>query len=771
MIFFDTETCGLHGPTVLLQYAEDDGDIYLHDIWLEPIENTLEIIRWMTSNTICGFNLAFDWFHICQTYTTLMLFLDQSARPIDLIKEYINHEEQGRFGPCCKPYSAIDLMLHARKGAYQSTMPRDDIRIKRIPTLLAYPLVQELNNRIQLNDIYFAKNSDPKQRWKVFDVKNDLGDIDENFKDVVLKFNPSSALKALASDALNIDTEEIKLFRDVELPRKYFPDELGYAPYAKALLGKLKKNGKKYKPWPYYIKYHVDHWQYNSAARQYASDDVKYTREIYKYFNSPEPGDIDSILACMVGAVRWRGFSVSTEKMKTYLEEGETFLKSFEEVVNHNAAHSCRAYLEEVMSDEEKIVIRQSTKKVILEEISKWTIDEVCSDCNGFGCEKCQYDGLIKSDKRHPAAERAQTILDLRRRQKELENYKKILIADRFHVSLKVIGAKSSRMSGDDNLNAQGIKSVDDVRELFTLADENYQLDGGDFDAFEVSLMEAVYADPLLRRELISGKKIHALFGTFLYPGKTYDDIINTKGTDNDLYKDGKQGVFATMYGGDANTLSNRLGVPIEVAVKAYDGLMNKYVVMRDKRKKFADMFCSMRQPNGIGTKVEWNEPADYIESMFGFKRYFTLENKICKILFDLAENPPKEWLKFKFKVVRRAERGEQQACNCVRSALFAAAFGQQAANMRAAGNHVIQSPGATITKMLQEVIWRNQPVGIYDWLVAPFNIHDEVMTVNDPEISNKVKEDVVAFVESMKEKVPLIGMKWKQNLKNWASK
>ena len=68
-----------------------------------------------------------------------------------------------------------------------------------------------------------------------------------------------------------------------------------------------------------------------------------------------------------------------------------------------------------------------------------------------------------------------------------------------------------------------------------------------------------------------------------------------------------------------------------------------------------------------------------------------------------MGEDPPKEWKELKIKVVRR-ER-VQTACNALRSSLFGAAFQVQAANMRAAGNHVIQSAGATLTKGLQRKI------------------------------------------------------------------
>jgi hypothetical protein len=768
MIYFDTETVGLYGPIVTLQYAEDEGDIFVHDVWLRPIRETLSLIDDLCHQQICGFNLTFDWFHICQLYTTLSMFRDDDIVPIEHVDEYINNEEEARLGLCCKPAAALDLMLHARKGVYQSTMPRKPIRIKRIPTFMAYHVAKWLSDMIPFNDIYFAKNSDPKERWKIRDIKNDANEIDADFKDIVLEFNPSSALKALISDALKINTEEIKLFRQVELPRRYFPVEFGFAPFCKAV-ERVEKF--KYKSWRYYINKHVEHWSVNSAARQYAADDVKYTRLLRHYFGDPEPGDLDSTLACMVGAIRWRGFAIDKEAMRDALKEGKAFLEQYRKVVNHNATESCKSYLKEVMSDTEYMLISKSTKKVLLEEISKWTLDKVCDACGGLGCDVCGLDGVIKTDAPHPAAERAQIIIDLRNKQKELENYKKLILAGRFHVSLNIIGAKSNRMSGADGLNAQGIKHEKTIRKMFTLADVGYQLDGGDFDSFEVSLMEAVYADPLLRKELLSGKKIHAMFGMCLFPGKTYEEVIASKDAAVDMYSLGKRGVFGLCYGGDENTLVTRLGVEPEVAKKAFDLFMSKYVVMRDKRKQFFDMFCSMRQPNGIGTKVEWHEPADYIESMLGFRRYFTLENRICKALFDLAENPPKEWTTIKTKVIRRVERGEQTVCGSIRSALFAAAFAQQAANMRAAGNHVIQSPGATITKMLQEVIWRHQPHGINDWLVAPFNVHDEVMSVNHPSISDAVRCDVETFVSNMKSKVPLISMTWKTNMESWAAK
>jgi DNA polymerase I-like protein with 3'-5' exonuclease and polymerase domains len=102
---------------------------------------------------------------------------------------------------------------------------------------------------------------------------------------------------------------------------------------------------------------------------------------------------------------------------------------------------------------------------------------------------------------------------------------------------------------------------------------------------------------------------------------------------------------------------------------------------------------------------------------------------------------------------------------------LYAAAFGMQAATMRAAANHEIQSSGATITKMVQRQIWELQPAGGHRWFVEPMNIHDEIMCVTEPSLVDRVADVVNQAVESVRDKVPLIKMDWKKSLASWADK
>lgn len=758
MITFDTETCGFHGPIVLIQWAIDDGEIFLHNPWTSTIQSTIDLIEFMATHPggVCGFNLAFDWFHICQMYTVLKLMPDPTAFLDDNIEMYAELEPLGRDGQCVKPVSACDVMLHARRGPYQSTMDRGDIRIKKVPTVLAWQLAEELDRRVKLKDIYFARAKKKKEcKWVVYDIADEDEEtgIDPSFKDIVLKFDASTALKALATDALGLKDDTVLLFTDVEINRKFYPEEIGYAPYARAIGDRFNWKG----AWPEHIHHHINHWEYNSLAREYAEKDVEYTRGLWKHFGSPLPGDNDSELACMVGASRWRGYKVDVPKLK---DLRNSLLKKASAAPT--APNAARKYLLPFLSDTEKAVIKGSTKKVLLEEMAKYK--DICPDCLGenLECLKCKGCGEIP----HPVAPKAQEVLDARQAGYKVKMIDKLILAGRFHASFNVIGALSGRMSGGGgDLNPQGIVADEATKECFLLAFEGHKLCGGDFDGFEVTLAEAVYKDPDLRKDLQTGKKIHALFGVFVYPHMTYEEILKN----DDIYKRCKSAVFAMLYGGEGFTLKERLGVDIETADKAFDLFCRKYKQVGANRRRIEAMFCSMRQPGGTGRRVEWHQPHDKIESMFGFPRYFTLENQICKALYDLANDPPKDWKQFDKKVIRRDR--EQKAEGAVRSALFGAAFALQASNMRAANNHVIQSSGSEITKEVQRKIWDVQPSGVNDWVVQPFNVHDEIECPCKNEVVDRVKVVVNKTVESYRDRVPLIAMEWKTDMNSWADK
>lgn len=755
--YLDTETCGLHGPIALLQWAHDDGEVNLWSPWREPIIDTLKLIEELADDEVIGFNLAFDWFHLCQMYTTLLLMSDSNAILEDCIDEYAYNEPKARLGPCLKPKSALDLMLYARKGPYQSTMARDDIRVRRVPTCLAWELAKELESRIQLNDIYFARRKDKHaEKWKVLDIKNEEGVINPNFKDVVLRFHPTSALKALAIDALGLDPNDTLIYSDVTLPKKVFPKEYGYAPFALAVGNRDNWNN----AWPAWITYHSDHWAFNPLARKYGAHDVLYLQQLRRHFGDVPCGDDDSVLACAVGAVRWRGYSIDEPYIRQLRQ------KAIEaKQIAPTQPKQVRRWVGQLMSDEERLVMKGSTKKTILEAVSEMLAD--CPDCKGEGCDKCEHTGAIK----HPASERAKLCLEARKADKRRDVLDKLLLAGRFHASFVVVGTKSSRMAGTDDLNAQGMDHTKEFRKSFPLKDEGFDLPAGDFSAFEVCLADAVYDDPDLRRDLRSGKSIHSMFAMEIFPGMTYEEIEASKGSKIKDFRDyGKRAVFAVLYGGDENTLHKKLNIDLDIAKKAVDGFVKKrYKRVGLVQSVTRDRFCSMRQPKGIGTAVHWSDPADFVESKTGFRRYFTLENQVCKTLFELANKPPLHWKEFKMKVVRRDR--EQFAFGAVQSALFGCAFGLQSANMRAAVNHEIQAFGAVLTKRLQRRIWELQPHGGQPWKVVPMNVHDEILCPTKKGHNHEVRKVVDDFIEETKALVPLIAIDWHDDMNTWADK
>ena len=100
---------------------------------------------------------------------------------------------------------------------------------------------------VQFDNIYFAKSADPEApKWQVFDRQDSFGDLDTDFKDVVLKFNPAGGLKFLAEHALKLKPKYH--YKDVEPPPAWRPYELGYAPTALAVsspaegLGRLRRD-------------------------------------------------------------------------------------------------------------------------------------------------------------------------------------------------------------------------------------------------------------------------------------------------------------------------------------------------------------------------------------------------------------------------------------------------------------------------------------------------------------------------------------------------
>ena len=64
-----------------------------------------------------------------------------------------------------------------------------------------------------------------------------------------------------------------------------------------------------------------------------------------------------------------------------------------------------------------------------------------------------------------------------------------------------------------------------------------------------------------------------------------------------------------------------------------YTKIKQRYPAIQRYRNKLYERFTPLRQEKGTGTEIKWVEPDEYIENIFGIKRFFTLEWSVIRYL------------------------------------------------------------------------------------------------------------------------------------------
>jgi hypothetical protein len=715
--WWDTESKGLVGPLSTIQFKRDGGETEVHLVWDEPARDTLLLIERLLDDDLVGFNVTHDAFQMCKAYCILRL-LDPARPPTK--QGWLQVQREAVRGPCLKPRGILDLMLHAMRGPLQSTMERDDIRIRRVPAALAPFLAQELQARINLPGIYFHYREGGYQ-WRVEEDPDRPG-----LPDVVLRWGASRGLKPIGRHVLGLEVLEY------DMPSQFRPKERLFDPFGDG--------------WVAHSDYHDAFWRVDPRARRYAMEDVsKLTYGLWEHFGKPPVNDTDSVLAWLIGASRWRGFSLDLALLREIRDEAEVAMNAAP-----RAPKPVLYGLQQRCGPMEAINITDTCAETLAgiagsREGGEWK--------GGWGDA-------------HPAAQFARAVVTARSKEKERDMAEKLLSVGSFHPDAKVIGALSGRMSGAGGINMHGIPGAQKgsrMRHAFLLAEPGEEgLDAGDFESFEVAIAAAVYDDANLTADLMSGKKIHAIYGSVML--ELEYAVVKA---DKALYNDSKRAFLGRLYGAQDPKVATVLKRPIEQIQRNEKKLAGRYPGIGKARQETADRFCSMRQPGGVGTRVEWHEPAEYEESLFGFRRYFTLENQICRVLYELGQSPPEELRGL--DLVQRTKGRTQTAGGAVQSAIFAAAFGIQASAMRQAANHRIQSTGAWITKELQRALWDHQPVGVHSWRVRPMQVHDEIQCPRIPSLD--LGATVQGVVDRFRPRIPLLRMDWMRGLRSWAEK
>lgn len=727
LLRIDTETCGFIGPIVLIQYQYEGGPVQLYHVWDHPVGETLDLVESFLEHHVVFYNASFDAFHLSKLYNTFRLLEDINAQPH--MNEVWEAEHFAHQGPCLRPVKCSDLYLLILEHGLSFLHKRKTITIRKVPLAAVPWLTKNLVGLKALLHPMLFKHQEPV--WRI------VASRQKGFVDYNLDFKPRAKMKMVIGHLFGTDMMEY------QLPDRHVPQERMWRPWGGN--------------WREVLFHHTRWWK--NEGKSYAIQDVYCLTMIEKWLAGKtnikmQPDRVwdvstqthtNSELAWAVGVCRQRGYPIDLDYVQNLIHA----LKTKGDPPTGGA--KCLFYLREVCDPAMAEVLRSGKQ-------DKYVLTQ-----------------LIEMFPDSPVAFRAQKVLDTRNKKEKMEILERLEEVGRFHPDFKVGGTFSNRMSGgstegsEGGINPQGIMKDTFIRSCFTLHSPivGEVLSGGDFSAQEVTILIAVIGSKALEDMTRRGIKIHRLLTSFCH-----DIPIEEVNEESLEYSKCKNGIFAFFYGAQWPRLAKTIydlndDTHIRKVKEAFDKLQQMIPEMRLLGERMRSDFCSMVQDPET-RRVIWKESKSYVESIFGFRRYFDVENTVAKYIFGLAQRAGLEMRDIKGMIQRRHwSSASQTVGGATSSALYAAAFGIQERNLRAAGNHIIQSPGATITKALQSVLWSLQPIGINEWFVQPLNIHDEVLT---PTLVPKECEIVVeATVEALRKQVPLLAIKWKPSVNNWA--
>jgi hypothetical protein len=780
--YIDTETLGLYGPMAIAQVrftnvtVNHDAKAFIFDPWHQPASITVQLIEEICECRVVAHNLTFDWQKLQQYYNAirgLQHLYGEHVRPIDHIDAmaHLFYSERGKY--CLKPAAAVCTLLLCQKNLGGSALAAKEIRVRKLPHQVAEIVANTLNKYTKLPDILFARrNSDV--RWATATCED--GDA---WSDVALKFGPSNALKDVARHVLGVDDTQ-KLGVDIEMPE--FPFEVGYAPYAELLndgdwfhdLYNKKDGTTASVPlWPIKLREHIEFWtRPNTPQAKYALDDIVLLEKLDTYLGDVDT-DFDSELACQVASVRVAGFEIDKTQLHDQIASSQKIVDSAR--LNVDSPTQVRNYIEEALDPMERHVCAEHCDKATLKKMTTaFILDEREECCDTFGgCPRCDGTNWVGPGPM-PIVDRCEHILTIRKHKKRLQLYNKLTVSKGCFPSFRVIGTKSGRMSGTDGLNYHGIDGSREIREVFTLTDEQegWVVSGGDMNSQELAIAAAVMNDVNLEADIGEGKSLHGVFAAAA-SGIPYDDIIKNKedkGTvEAGWYKKAKICVYAILYGAAAYNISVTLGVTPEEAQKTIDEFFEKYPYMAETRRMVKKSLEALRS-DGEGGRLTVVKPKQtYIESIFGFRRSFDVEFAVMQIMLEAMHEVKSTLKDYPGKVIRKENKGEQTLGSAASSALYGGIFSLQGKILRAALNHLIQSAGRTVTLRCQKRIWDEvQPVGVHEFRIKLMSVHDEIITTSPAKYTDQINFAIKDEMAELCKTVPLLSLDWATNVGSW---
>lgn len=158
-------------------------------------------------------------------------------------------------------------------------------------------------------------------------------------------------------------------------------------------------------------------------------------------------------------------------------------------------------------------------------------------------------------------------------------------ISGRIHSNYSQLGADTTRITsgGKDGhieyINLLNLPSDEETRACFT-AERGNRWISIDYSGQESALLASIANDKAMIYELDEGSKdIHSLVAYMSYPNEIprEEPVANIKKDFHNLRQEAKGIEFAINYAGDANTIAQNKGIPIEEAQRIYNAYMEGF--------------------------------------------------------------------------------------------------------------------------------------------------------------------------------------------------
>ena len=775
--YVDTESISFTDCTLLIQYKERYSNIIsLHEIFYEPVGKTIDLILNLLEHDLVFYNVTHDSFHLTKTINILFqLDPDKIPDPVEYYqveKDYLNIMN---YIP--KPKGVVDLLLHTRKK-FQNTMKQHPLQFK-IPKICALDFKKILEKEFSvLPKILFANNPcgyQGKPYIKIIEImedgrtavtpeelsKREKGELsfnlDQNWVYLRMNFCPSGKLKDLMKYQFDRDDAE-----ELDIPYKRSKTPF-YNPHGGEWLNLFEP--------------HKEMWHTSKKYRSYAEKDILFLEILDKDFDYPSP-DEESSLAWAIGSQYCVGYEINLIKAKSMLDHYQSAYNKMFYLCND------KKYLyfnqeKDIFNQEKNDLFSTEQKKCKAVKLQNINSNRNLKNYLHSGltemekmlipdCSKETFEALDQLTDINPILiEKLHRIKNIKKCIQYIRLLSRLLEAKKLFCTFNIVGTRTNRQSGGDSLNKKGEKINPQgipkgiIRKIFTFATN---LRGGDFSGFEVAIWDARYNDPLLHEQLASGKKIHGIWGEYLYD-VPYEELLQGQETKGSEYNRAKNSFFAGIYGAQPPKIAKVTGLPLEKILLAYTKFYSDYKKLGESQKEIREAMTFIRD-------YKFNPPKkDYAETFLGFKRFFTLELQVTQILIKISNDDFLRFIPNALSLITKKTGKESSKqitiLQAIRSALYSESFQIEAHCQRIYGNFLIQSPGGQITKTLQcKLNNLNEKVGVYQNYIKTFNVHDEILVMND---NLNLSSDIVTnFIVEYKKYVPFLKMKWNK-INNWS--